>query len=84
MSGIDTTSLKYVEIAASIFIHLAWKIMASQFSSYPLRQWFVQDVEPEPPVRPPLPHELQESHLNRDQGQGWIESPYEVWNIDII
>ncbi|XP_059181143.1 pleckstrin homology domain-containing family A member 7 [Centropristis striata] len=35
------------------------------------------DVEQEPPLRPPLPQELQESHQSRDQGHGWTESPYE-------
>eukprot|EP00064_Thunnus_orientalis_P005288 superscaffoldBa00000509_g5302 len=35
------------------------------------------DVEQEPPVRPPLPQELQESKQSRDQGHGWTESPYE-------
>ncbi|XP_069547641.1 pleckstrin homology domain-containing family A member 4 isoform X2 [Brachyistius frenatus] len=35
------------------------------------------DVEQELPVRPPLPHELQECHQTRDQGHGWTESPYE-------
>ncbi|XP_042363204.1 pleckstrin homology domain-containing family A member 7 isoform X2 [Plectropomus leopardus] len=35
------------------------------------------DVEQEPPLRPPLPQELQESYQSRDQGHGWTESPYE-------
>ncbi|CAJ1080942.1 pleckstrin homology domain-containing family A member 7 [Xyrichtys novacula] len=35
------------------------------------------DMEQEPPVRPPLPEELQEIHLRRDQGHGWTEYPYE-------
>ncbi|XP_074518739.1 pleckstrin homology domain-containing family A member 4 isoform X2 [Halichoeres trimaculatus] len=34
-------------------------------------------MEQEPPLRPPLPQELQEIHLRRDQGHGWTESPYE-------
>ena len=37
-----------------------------------------QDIEQEPPVRPPLPQELQESHHSRDHSHGWTESPYEV------
>lgn len=37
-----------------------------------------QDVNQEPPARPPLPQELQEHNLNRDQRQGWTEHPYEV------
>lgn len=41
----------------------------------------LQDVEQEPPVRPPLPQELQESHQSTDHG--WTESPYEVWTLDI-
>uniref|UniRef100_UPI0037E882B0 pleckstrin homology domain-containing family A member 6-like isoform X2 n=1 Tax=Semicossyphus pulcher TaxID=241346 RepID=UPI0037E882B0 len=35
------------------------------------------DMELEPPVRPPLPQELQEIHHSRDHGHGWTESPYE-------
>ncbi|XP_028287969.1 pleckstrin homology domain-containing family A member 4 isoform X2 [Parambassis ranga] len=35
------------------------------------------DMEQEPPVRPPLPQELQEIHQAMDQGYGWTESPYE-------
>ncbi|XP_049419689.1 pleckstrin homology domain-containing family A member 7 isoform X1 [Epinephelus fuscoguttatus] len=35
------------------------------------------DVEQEPPLRPPLPQELQECYQSRDQGHGWTESPYE-------
>lgn len=35
------------------------------------------DVNQEPPARPPLPQELQEHNLNRDQRQGWTEHPYE-------
>ncbi|XP_047465715.1 uncharacterized protein si:ch211-234p6.5 isoform X2 [Mugil cephalus] len=35
------------------------------------------EVDQEPPVRPPLPKELQESHPTRDQGHDWTESPYE-------
>ncbi|KAM6964031.1 uncharacterized protein LKV04_019956 isoform 2-T2 [Tautogolabrus adspersus] len=31
----------------------------------------------EPPLRPPLPQELQEILQRRDPGHGWIESPYE-------
>ncbi|XP_026172265.1 pleckstrin homology domain-containing family A member 4 isoform X2 [Mastacembelus armatus] len=36
------------------------------------------DVEQEPPVRPPLPQEMQESHWSRDQGHGYTESPYDA------
>ncbi|KAJ4941271.1 hypothetical protein JOQ06_027556 [Pogonophryne albipinna] len=36
------------------------------------------DEEEEPPLRPPLPQELQESFQSRDQGHGWTESPYEA------
>lgn len=35
------------------------------------------DMEEEPPVRPPLPQELQESQSG-NTGHGWIESPYEA------
>uniref|UniRef100_A0A1A7YCR7 Pleckstrin homology domain containing, family A (Phosphoinositide binding specific) member 4 n=1 Tax=Iconisemion striatum TaxID=60296 RepID=A0A1A7YCR7_9TELE len=35
------------------------------------------ELELEPPVRPPLPLELQQSHPIRDQDRGWPESPYE-------
>ncbi|CAI5659117.1 unnamed protein product [Oreochromis niloticus] len=35
------------------------------------------DVEEEPPVRPPLPQELQESQ-SRNMSHGWAESPYEA------
>ncbi|KAM3591361.1 uncharacterized protein V6R79_000744 [Siganus canaliculatus] len=35
------------------------------------------DDEEEPPVRPPLPQELLESHQSEDQSHGWMESPYE-------
>ncbi|XP_060885009.1 pleckstrin homology domain-containing family A member 7 isoform X2 [Labrus mixtus] len=35
------------------------------------------DMEQEPPLRPPLPQELQEIQQRRDLGHGWIESPYE-------
>lgn len=35
------------------------------------------DVEQEPPVRPPLPQELQENHQSTDHCHGWAESPYE-------
>lgn len=38
--------------------------------------WFLQDLEQEPPVRPPLPQELQETLVSPDDG--WTESPYEV------
>ncbi|KAF7661188.1 hypothetical protein LDENG_00267200 [Lucifuga dentata] len=31
----------------------------------------------EPPDRPPLPQELQESNQSRDQGHAWTDSPYE-------
>ncbi|XP_039645271.1 pleckstrin homology domain-containing family A member 6 isoform X2 [Perca fluviatilis] len=40
-----------------------------------LQSGLPMDVEQEPPLRPPLPQELQESHQSRDQG--WTESPYE-------
>ncbi|KAI4807673.1 hypothetical protein KUCAC02_027464 [Chaenocephalus aceratus] len=36
------------------------------------------DEEEEPPLRPPLPQELQESFQSRHQGHGWTESPYEA------
>ncbi|XP_074476215.1 pleckstrin homology domain-containing family A member 4 isoform X3 [Sebastes fasciatus] len=36
-----------------------------------LQSGLLMDVEQEPPLRPPLPQELQ------DQGHGWTESPYE-------
>ncbi|XP_070708602.1 pleckstrin homology domain-containing family A member 4 isoform X3 [Pempheris klunzingeri] len=42
-----------------------------------LQSGLPMDVEQEPPIRPPLPHNLQESHQSRDQGHGWTESPYE-------
>ncbi|XP_008281535.1 pleckstrin homology domain-containing family A member 4 isoform X3 [Stegastes partitus] len=42
-----------------------------------LQSGLPMDMEQEPPVRPPLPQELQESHQSRDQGHGWSESPYE-------
>nr|XP_046233932.1 pleckstrin homology domain-containing family A member 7-like isoform X2 [Scatophagus argus] len=42
-----------------------------------LQSGLPMDVEQEPPVRPPLPQELQESHQSRDQVHGWTESPYE-------
>ncbi|XP_017274073.1 pleckstrin homology domain-containing family A member 6 isoform X3 [Kryptolebias marmoratus] len=35
------------------------------------------DMEQEPPIRPPLPLELQENHLSRDLSHGWPEPPYE-------
>nr|XP_019939183.1 PREDICTED: pleckstrin homology domain-containing family A member 4 isoform X3 [Paralichthys olivaceus] len=35
------------------------------------------DVEQEPPARPALPRELQESQQSRDQGHGYTESLYE-------
>lgn len=46
--------------------------------------WSQQDMEQEPPVRPPLPQELQESHQVMDQGHGWTESPYEVGNFNVV
>ncbi|XP_029312952.1 pleckstrin homology domain-containing family A member 4 isoform X2 [Cottoperca gobio] len=42
-----------------------------------LQSGLPMDVEQEPPLRPPLPQELEESHHGRDQGQAWTESPYE-------
>ncbi|XP_022075785.2 pleckstrin homology domain-containing family A member 7 isoform X3 [Acanthochromis polyacanthus] len=45
-----------------------------------LQSGLPMDMEQEPPVRPPLPQELQEthqSHQSRDQGHSWTESPYE-------
>ncbi|TMS21989.1 Pleckstrin homology domain-containing family A member 7 [Larimichthys crocea] len=42
-----------------------------------LQSGLPMDVEQKPPVRPPLPQELQESHQSRDLGHGWAESPYE-------
>ncbi|XP_076616961.1 pleckstrin homology domain-containing family A member 4 isoform X2 [Chaetodon auriga] len=42
-----------------------------------LQSGLPMDVEREPPVRPPLPQELQENHQSGDQGHGWTESPYE-------
>ncbi|KAI3365675.1 hypothetical protein L3Q82_010747 [Scortum barcoo] len=42
-----------------------------------LQSGLPMDVEQEPPVRPPLPQELQENHQNRDHCHGWAESPYE-------
>nr|XP_020461820.1 pleckstrin homology domain-containing family A member 6-like isoform X2 [Monopterus albus] len=38
------------------------------------------DVEQEPPVRPPLPQELQESHHSRDQGCGYTQSYEGIYN----
>ncbi|XP_026206614.1 pleckstrin homology domain-containing family A member 7 isoform X2 [Anabas testudineus] len=38
-----------------------------------LQSGLPMDVELEPPVRPPLPQELQESHQGRDQGYGYTE-----------
>ncbi|XP_041670764.1 pleckstrin homology domain-containing family A member 7 isoform X2 [Cheilinus undulatus] len=35
------------------------------------------ETEQEPPIRPPLPQELQEIPHRRDQGHVWTESPYE-------
>ncbi|XP_054625236.1 pleckstrin homology domain-containing family A member 7 isoform X3 [Dunckerocampus dactyliophorus] len=35
------------------------------------------NVEEQPPVRPPLPQELQESIQSRNQDRGWTESSYE-------
>ncbi|XP_072229760.1 pleckstrin homology domain-containing family A member 4 [Leuresthes tenuis] len=40
-----------------------------------LQSGLPMDMEQEPPVRPPLPLELQESHQSRDQS--WRELPYE-------
>ncbi|XP_034716631.1 pleckstrin homology domain-containing family A member 6 isoform X3 [Etheostoma cragini] len=40
-----------------------------------LQSGLPMDVEQEPPIRPPLPQELEESYQSRDQG--WTESPYE-------
>ncbi|KAM6897486.1 pleckstrin homology domain-containing family A member 4 [Xenentodon cancila] len=37
----------------------------------------LQDLEQVPPVRPPLPLELQENHEGMDQGHGWTETLYE-------
>ncbi|XP_016536907.1 pleckstrin homology domain-containing family A member 4 isoform X2 [Poecilia formosa] len=37
----------------------------------------LQDLEQEPPLRPPLPLELQESQQAQDPGRVWPESPYE-------
>ncbi|KAM4525248.1 pleckstrin homology domain-containing family A member 4 isoform 2-T2 [Odontesthes bonariensis] len=42
-----------------------------------LQSGLPMDMEQEPPVRPPLPLELQENHQSRDQGHGWTELPYE-------
>ncbi|KAM7381755.1 hypothetical protein PAMA_012549 [Pampus argenteus] len=42
-----------------------------------LQSGLPMDIEQEPPVRPPLPQELQESNQSRDQSHGWTESPYE-------
>ncbi|KAM8729678.1 pleckstrin homology domain-containing family A member 4 isoform 2-T2 [Acanthopagrus schlegelii] len=42
-----------------------------------LQSGLPMDIEQEPPVRPPLPQELQESHHSRDHSHGWTESPYE-------
>ncbi|XP_023149585.2 pleckstrin homology domain-containing family A member 7 isoform X5 [Amphiprion ocellaris] len=41
-----------------------------------LQSGLPMDMEQEPPVRPPLPQELQETHQSH-QGHGWTESPYE-------
>ncbi|XP_062415921.1 pleckstrin homology domain-containing family A member 4 isoform X6 [Pungitius pungitius] len=38
---------------------------------------FPMEAEQEPPLRPPLPQELQESLLGRGRGPGRTESPYE-------
>ncbi|XP_063749821.1 uncharacterized protein si:ch211-234p6.5 isoform X2 [Eleginops maclovinus] len=43
-----------------------------------LQSGLPMDMEEEPPLRPPLPEELQESYQNRVQGHGWTESPYEA------
>ncbi|XP_061565068.1 uncharacterized protein si:ch211-234p6.5 isoform X3 [Cololabis saira] len=37
----------------------------------------LQDMEQVPPIRPPLPLELQENHVSMDQGHGWTEALYE-------
>ncbi|XP_067344154.1 pleckstrin homology domain-containing family A member 7 isoform X1 [Channa argus] len=42
-----------------------------------LQSGLPMDIEQEPPVRPPLPQELQESHHSREKGYGYTESPYE-------
>uniref|UniRef100_A0A3Q2Q7X6 Pleckstrin homology domain containing A4 n=2 Tax=Fundulus heteroclitus TaxID=8078 RepID=A0A3Q2Q7X6_FUNHE len=42
-----------------------------------LQMGLPMDLEQEPPVRPPLPLELQESRQSRDPSHVWPESPYE-------
>ncbi|XP_071319293.1 pleckstrin homology domain-containing family A member 4 isoform X2 [Trachinotus anak] len=42
-----------------------------------LQSGLPMDVEQEPPARPALPRELQESQQSRDQGHVYTESPYE-------
>ncbi|XP_039990339.1 pleckstrin homology domain-containing family A member 6-like isoform X2 [Xiphias gladius] len=42
-----------------------------------LQSGLPMDAAQEPPVRPALPQELQESQQSRDQGHGYTESPYE-------
>lgn len=44
----------------------------------------LQELGQEPPVRPPLPLELQESHQSQDMSHVWPESPYEVEVFFII
>lgn len=62
----ETISLKYVERSVNqVYNLLFWK-------------WCEQDVELEPPARPPLPQEMQESHQRRNPDSGWTELPYEV------
>ncbi|CAG5907575.1 unnamed protein product [Menidia menidia] len=41
-----------------------------------LQSGFPVDMEQEPPVRPPLPLEL-DNHQSRDTGPSWTESPYD-------
>ncbi|XP_037546800.1 pleckstrin homology domain-containing family A member 6 [Nematolebias whitei] len=42
-----------------------------------LQSGLPMDMEQEPPVRPPLPTELQENHFSQDLSHGWPETPYE-------
>ncbi|XP_068439372.1 pleckstrin homology domain-containing family A member 7-like isoform X2 [Clinocottus analis] len=42
-----------------------------------LQSGLPMDVDQEPPLRPPLPQELQESFHSQDPGHGWTESTYE-------